>query len=158
MFQFKIGIWLEKAMKFSKKNSLQKKTFLWTRRMQFWQTSRKILDQEFRKIWLQVRKRLEKNLFLWKNFYLLKRSSGLKESSCDRPSEIILLEVRNQQIRSSNPTKMFPKMFFLTRKMHILERSWKFFVNVRALFAQNLKKIKEFSSLQGFFSKKNPTS
>ena len=153
LFQFKIGIWLEKAMKFSKKNSLQKKTFLWTRRMQFWQTSRKTLDQEFRKIWLQVRKRLEKNLFLWKNFYLLKRSSGLKESSCDRPSEIILLEVRNQQIRSSNLTKMFSKMFFLTRQKQFLERSRKFFVNVRAFFAQSLKKIKEFSSLQGFFQK-----
>ena len=153
MFQFKIGIWLEWAMKFSKKKIFFKKTFLWTRRMQFWQTSRNIVDQKIRKIWLQVRKRLERNLFLWKYFYLFKRSSGLIESSCDRPSEMFLLEVRNQQIRSSNLTKMFSKMFFLTRQKQFLERSRKFFVNVRAFFAQSLKKIKEFSSLQGFFQK-----
>ena len=146
------------SYEFFQKKISSKKTFLWTRRMQFWQTSRKILDQRFRNISLQVRKRLEKNLFLWKKFYLLKRSSGLKESSCDRPSEMFLLEVRNQQIRSSNLTKMFLKTFFLTRKMHFLERSWKFFVNVRAFFAQNLKKIKDFSSLQGFVSKKILTS
>ena len=49
-------------------------------------------------------------------------------------------------------------MFSLTRKVHFLEGSWKFFVNVRAIFAQNLKKIKEFSSLQGFFFHKIVTS
>ena len=140
-------------MKFSKKKFSSKKTFLWTRRMQFWQTSRNIVDQKIRKIWLQVRKRLERDLFLWKYFYLFKRSSGLIESSCDRPSEMFLLEVRNQQIRSSNLTKMFSKMFFLTRQKQFLERSRKFFVNVRAFFAQSLKKIKEFSSLQGLFQK-----
>ena len=44
-------------------------------------------------------------------------------------------------------------MFSWTRKVHFLERIWKFFVNVRAFLAQSLQKIKEFSSLQSFFPK-----
>ena len=131
---------LRNLWSFQKKFFFKKKTFLWTRRMPFWQPIRKILDQKSTDVWLYVRNRLEKNLFLWKKFYLLKRSSGLKESSCDRPSEMFLLEVRNQQIRSSNLTKSFLKMFFPTRKVHFSERSRKFSVNVRAFFAQSLEK------------------
>ena len=155
MFQFKIGKWLEKAMKFSRKTFLQKnfhghvECCFDNPAGKFWTKSPTKFDSKSENDW-------KKNLFLWKNFFLSKRSSGLIESSCDRPSEMFLLEVRNQQIRSSILTKTFLKMFSLTRKVHFLEGSWKFFVNVRAIFAQNLKKIKEFSSLQGFFFQKKP--
>ena len=121
--------------------------------MQFWQTSRNNVDPKIWKIWLQVRKRLERNLFLWKYFYLSKRSSGLIESSCDTPFGMFLLAVRNQQNRSSNLTKKSLKMFFQTRKVHFLERSRKFSVSVRAFFAQSLEKRVFLSSR--FFYQKN---
>ena len=139
MFQFKIGIWLEKAMKFSKKNFL-KKGFYGHVEYSFDNPAEKFWTKSPNKFGSKSENNWNKNLFLWKNFYLSKRSSGLIKSSCDGPSEMFLLEFRNQQNRSSNIAKKSLKMFFQTGKVHFLERSRKFSVNVRAFFAQSLEK------------------
>ena len=129
------------------KKSIRKKRFYGHVECSFDKQGETLWTKKSEKIGCKSENDWKKNLFLWKKFYLSKRSSGLIESSCDRPSEMFLLEFRNQQNRSSNLAKNSLKMFFLTRKVRFLERSRKLSVNVRAFFAQSLEKKKRFSSL-----------
>ena len=72
-------------MKFSKKKSLQKKRFYGHVECSFDKQAEKFWTKSSRKFGSKSENDWKKNLFLWKNFYLLKRSSGFKKAVVTDP-------------------------------------------------------------------------
>ena len=145
--------WWQKDLYFPKK-AVFVKMFLWTSRIQFWQTRRKILDER-RKSFDRCRRKLQK-----KKFFLLslqESSYGHVKCNCTKPAEKFLSKCWKLIAQGLNNFKYFliKKSFFnililWTRRMQFSQPRRNFFNTSWKQIAKFTKKIKNCS----FFQKK----